>query len=143
MSSTSPGQCPLTEDQIKQAAESDYMNSEQLDFFKHRLLVLHESTEARIQEAKNQMASPPELNDDSDRASWEEECSTSLRILEREQKLLSKIRLSLQRIRSGSYGYCLESDEPIGIPRLLARPTTEYCAEVKARIEYKEQVYRD
>lgn len=143
MKTTSLGQCTLTEDQIKQAAESDYMNTEQLDFFKHQLLLLHESTEARIQEAKSQMASPPELNDDSDRTSWEEECSTSLRILDREQKLLSKIRQSLERIRSGTYGYCLESDEPIGIPRLLARPTAEYCAEVKARMEYREQSYRD
>ncbi|BFM17734.1 RNA polymerase-binding protein DksA [Maricurvus nonylphenolicus] len=142
--STSPlAQCALTEEQIKQAPESDYMNEEQLEFFRCLLLELHESTKNRIQEAKRQMATPPEFNDENDRASWEEECSTSLRILDREQKLLPKISQSLERIRLGNYGYCLESDEPIGVPRLLARPTAEYCAEVKAQMEYKEQAYRD
>ena len=133
----------LTEDELRVAPESDYMNAEQLDFFRYRLVELHESTKERIQEAKNQMSSPPEFNDESDRASWEEECSTSLRILDREQKLLPKILQSLERIRLGAYGYCLESGEPIGIPRLLARPTAEYCADVKTVMEIRERAYRD
>ncbi|WP_339890082.1 TraR/DksA family transcriptional regulator [Neptuniibacter pectenicola] len=136
-------QCALTEEQIIKAPKSDYMNAAQLEFFRRRLTQLHETINERIQEAKHKMATPPELNDDSDRASWEEECSTSLRILDREQKLLPKIVQSLERIRLGTYGYCLESDEPIGIPRLLARPTAEYCADVKADRELKERIYRD
>ena len=115
--------CDLTEEQIKKAPESDYMNEQQLAFFKQRLIELHESTHERIKDSKKQLASPPELNDDNDRASWEEQNSISLRILDREQKLLPKIQLSLERIRSGRFGYCLESEEPIGIARLLVRPT--------------------
>ena len=132
----------LTQEQVLKAPASDYMNAEQLAFFKNLLIELHHSTSKRIEESKQAMASPPEFNDESDRASWEEECSTSLRILDREQKLLPKIVQSLERIRLGSYGYCLTSEEPIGIARLLARPTAEFCAEVKADMEFKEQAYR-
>ena len=133
----------LSEEQIKTAPESDYMNTEQLEFFKNRLLELHESTGVRIREAKEQMSSPLDTSDANDRASWEEQANIALRIVEREQKLLPKILQALERIRLGDYGYCLESGEPIGIPRLLARPTAEYCAEVKAVQELKEDHYRD
>jgi DnaK suppressor protein len=78
----------------------------------------------------------------SDRATWEEQSSISLRIVEREQKLLPKIKRSLTRIQSDDFGYCLESGEPIGIPRLLIRPTAEYSAEVKAIQEIKEHSYK-
>ena len=132
----------LTEKQVVNAPKSEYMNPEQLEFFRERLLDLHKSTSARIQEAKEQMLSPMDFSDPSDRATCEEESNIALRILEREQKLLPKIQQSLERIRSGDYGYCLESGEPIGIPRLLARPTAEYCAEVKLVKEFKEDQYR-
>jgi len=132
----------LSEKQIKEAPASHYMNEEQLDFFKCKLLELYESTEIRIQEARDQMAKPLDLSDVNDRASWEEQTNIALRIVEREQKLLPKIRQSLERIRLGAYGYCLESGEPIGIPRLLVRPTAEYCAEVKAVSELKENHYK-
>ncbi|MGH1486566.1 MAG: TraR/DksA C4-type zinc finger protein [Cellvibrionaceae bacterium] len=132
----------LSEEQIKKAPEENYMNEEQLAFFKNKLLELYESTVTRIQEVKDQMANPLDFSDANDRASWEEQSSIALRIVEREQKLLPKIRQSLERIRSGDYGYCLESGEPIGIPRLLARPTAEYCADVKAVSELKENHYK-
>ncbi|WP_299771524.1 TraR/DksA C4-type zinc finger protein [uncultured Pseudoteredinibacter sp.] len=131
----------LSEDQIKAAPDSDYMNEAQLEFFKQLLLDLYDSTSARIEQAKQQMATPIDLNDENDRASMEEQNSISLRIFEREQRLLPKIQQSLKRIREGDYGYCLESGDPIGIPRLLLRPTAEYCAEVKAIQETKEQLY--
>lgn len=143
MKELQPSECSLTEEQILKAPESDYMNVEQLAFFKKRLIELHESISERIDETKSQIANPPEFNDESDRASWEEECAISLRILDREQKLMPKILQSLERIRFGTYGYCLESDEPIGIPRLLARPTAEYCADIKNDMEFKERAYRD
>lgn len=129
----------LTEKKILASSESDYMNDEQLAFFKNRLIELHESTRARIVEARDQMASPMSSSDANDRASSEEQSAIALRIVEREQKLLPKIQQSIERIREGTYGYCLESGEPIGIPRLLARPTAEYCAEVKALKEIKER----
>lgn len=143
MNSSKPKSTMLTEKKILAAPASKYMDEEQLMFFKHRLIELHESTSKRISEAKALLASPQELHDENDRASWEEQNSISLRILDREQKLLPKIRQSLERIRLGDYGYCLESGEPIGIARLLARPTAEYCADVKALKETKENLYRD
>jgi DnaK suppressor protein len=66
-----------------------------------------------------------------------------MRIVDREQKLLPKIIKALERIRLGEFGYCKESGEPIGIPRLLARPTAEYCADVKVVKEIKEHVFKD
>ena len=132
----------LTEEQIKQAPESEYMNREQLEFFREKLLALHETTLERIRDAKDQMESPMDFSDPSDRASSEEQSNLALRIVDREQKLLPKIKQSLDRIRSGDYGYCIESGEPIGIPRLLARPTAEYCAEVKALKELRETHYQ-
>ncbi len=132
----------LTEEQIKEAADEDYMNEEQLQFFKELLIELHESTQARIQEFKDQIANPVELSDESDRATWEEQCAISFRIVEREQKLLPKIQQALERIRLADYGYCLESGEPIGIQRLLIRPTAEYCADIKTIKEIKEHFYK-
>lgn len=131
----------LTEKQILKAKAADYMNDEQLEFFRNRLVELHESTCVRIQEAKEQMHSPISFSDPNDRASCEEQASIALRIVEREQRLLPKIQKSLEAIRTGDYGYCLESGEPIGIERLLARPTAEYCAEVKTLKEMKEDHY--
>ena len=132
----------LSEKQILEAPESEYMNADQLEFFRQKLVELHDTTRARIQEAKDQMSAPIAESDPNDRASFEEQSMIALRIVDREQKLLPKIQQSLERIRVGDYGYCLESGEPIGIPRLLARPTAEYCAEVKALKEIKEHQYK-
>lgn len=128
----------LTEKQILDAPESDYMSPEQLEFFKGKLLDLHASTRTRIMEVKQQMEGPVGCSDENDRASYEEQSNIALRIVTREQKLLPKIQQALERIRQGEYGYCLESGDPIGIPRLLARLTAEFCTEIKAMKEIKE-----
>ncbi|GLX87331.1 RNA polymerase-binding transcription factor DksA [Thalassotalea loyana] len=128
----------LSKDEILSAPESDYMNQEQLFFFKQHLIDLHDSTRERIREAKEQMLNPPDLSDVSDRASWEEHIAILMRIVDREQRLLPKIQVALERIRLGEYGYCEETGEPIGIARLLARPTAEYCADVKLCQEMQE-----
>jgi len=133
----------LTEEKILKQPASKYMNQEQLDFFKEKLLELHKSTCQQIEDAKKRMVSPMDFSDPSDRASCEEQSSIALRIVDREQKLIPKIQQSLKRIRLGEYGYCMESGEPIGIPRLLARPTAEYGAEVKGLKEMKEYHYSD
>ncbi|KXF83430.1 TraR/DksA family transcriptional regulator [Enterovibrio coralii] len=133
----------MTEEEILKEPESNYMNEAQLAFFKQRLIDLHDATLARIQAAKDQMVSPMDFSDPNDRATSEEQSALALRIVEREQKLLPKIKLSLERIRLDTYGYCLETGEPIGIPRLLIRPTAEYCADVKALMEMKELQYKD
>lgn len=129
-------------EELLAAPESDYMNETQLAFFKQRLITLHDSTREHIRQAKEQIMSPPDLSDQSDRATWEEQCTLLMRIVDREQKLLPKIQQALERIRLGDYGYCLESGEPIGIARLLARPTAEYCADVKVFSEHKEHLFK-
>ena len=120
----------------------DYMNEAQLALFKRLLIELHDSTKERIKKFKDQISSPMELSDDSDRATWEEQCALSLRIVDREQKLLPKIQQALERIRLGEYGYCKESGEPIGIQRLLLRPTAEYCVDIKVLKEIKENSFK-
>ncbi|MCG7554473.1 MULTISPECIES: TraR/DksA family transcriptional regulator [Pseudoalteromonas] len=131
----------LSIQEIKAAPQSDYMNEQQCTFFRNYLIELHDITREHIRDAKAQLANRPELADISDRASWEEECAILMRIVDREQRLLPKIQDSLERIRLGEYGYCQESGEPIGIERLLARPTAEYCADVKQTKELTEHAY--
>ena len=131
-----------TEQQVIDAPEAEYMSDAQLAFFRQRLVELHDETRLRIQDAKEQMVIPSDLQDENDRASWEEQCAISMRIVDREQKLLPKIQQALERIRHGAYGYCMESGEPIGVKRLLVRPTAEYCADIKHFQEMKEHIYR-
>ena len=133
----------FTEQDLLQDDEENYMNENQLLFFKSRLTELHEKTLARIESAKEEMVRPIQFSDDGDRASFEEQANTALRIVDREQKLLSKIAKSLDRIRTKEFGYCLESGEPIGLKRLLARPTAEYCTEVKERMERRERQFKE
>lgn len=131
----------ISKDALLEASEDEYMNDDQLTFFETLLIDLKRQTMAHIEEVKVSLSSPPEVNDEVDRAQYEEESRLSLRILDRERKLLPKIDKSLRRIKDKSYGYCLETGEPIGIPRLLIRPVSEYCADVKTVNEGREQHY--
>lgn len=131
----------LTKEQLLKSPSSDYMNEAQQVFFRHLLVELHDTTRERIIDAKEQILNPPDLSDPSDRATWEEQCALLMRIVDREQKLLPKIQQALERIRIGEYGYCEETGEPIGIPRLLARPTAQFCADVKLCQELQEHAY--
>lgn len=132
----------LTKDNLLQAPADEYMNEAQLAFFRQLLEDLRRETMNRIEAAKQQLASPPEMNDEADRASYEEESRLALRIGDRERRLLPKIDAAVKRIPNRDYGYCLESGEPIGITRMLARPTAKLCAEVKTLNERKELTYR-
>lgn len=132
----------LTRDEILQAPADEYMNEGQLAFFRKLLEDLRSETMDSIEAAKQQLATPPEMNDEADRAAYEEESRLALRIVDRERRLLPKIESAIKRISTGDYGFCRESGEPIGIPRLLARPTAELCAEVKTLQERKELNYR-
>ena len=132
----------MTKEELLAAPEEDYMNEQQQAFFRQLLLDLREETVESMEKAKKQLSSPPEMNDEGDHAAYEEESRLSLRILDRERRLLPKIEDAIKRIAMGEYGYCIESGDPIGIPRLLARPTAEQSAEVKALNERKEQNFR-
>lgn len=133
----------LTEKQIKRAPKKDYMNAEQLAFFKQRLLELKQETIGHIEEARARLADAQRETDELDRALNEEENRLRLRIADRESKLLPKIDEALKRIEDGSYGWCEETGEPIGVDRLLLRPTATLCAEAKARQERLERNFRD
>lgn len=131
----------ITEAALLASAPDDYMNAAQLAFFEQRLHDLRRETIEHIDHARAALASPPEVNDDGDRAQYEEDARIALRIVDRERQLLPKIEQALKRIKRGEYGYCLESGEPIGIRRLLIRPTAELCADIKAINEEHEKRY--
>lgn len=133
----------LNEQELLAAPAEEYMNTDQLGFFRERLLLLRVETMASIEEAKQRLASPPETNDDADRAQYEEESRLLLRIVDRERRLLPKIDSALRRIERREYGYCEQTGEPIGIPRLLLRPTADLCADVKSLTEAKERFFSD
>jgi DnaK suppressor protein len=126
---------------LLQSSPVDYMNSKQLDFFRQRLLALKgeitRSALASVQHLRESEAP----SDEVDRATMEEEHALALRIRQREDKLLEKIEAALQRIEDGSYGYCEETGEPIGLPRLLARPTATLSIEAQERREQRQKLF--
>ncbi|NDL69825.1 RNA polymerase-binding protein DksA [Vreelandella alkaliphila] len=118
------------------------MNTTQLDFFRQRLLSERAELEAHLKEVKMAIASHERDSDEADQASFEEELRLALRQADRESRLMTNIDSALKRIESGEYGFCEETGEPIGIPRLLFRPTAKLCIEAKERQERKEHHYR-
>ncbi len=83
------------------------------------------------------------MPDPADRATIEEEHALELRTRDRERKLLKKVEQSLARIESGDYGWCEETGEPIGVPRLLARPTATLSLEAQQRRELRQKLFGD
>lgn len=119
-----------------------YMNDEQLAFFRRRLLADKARIEEHLGEIRAAMTSHERDSDELDQAAFEEELRLQLRQADRETRLLANIDAALRRIDAGDYGYCEESGEPIGIPRLLLRPTARLCMEAKERQEKRENHYR-
>jgi DnaK suppressor protein len=122
--------------------QADYMNAEQLAFFDARLLELRQETLDEIEASKVDI-NYERVSDVSDRATLEEEAQLALRLADRKRQLIPKIDKARQRIRQGDYGYCIESGEPIGIARLLIRPTAEYSTDIKNINEKRERRYED
>ena len=131
----------LSEAEIIKQAKSDYMSKDQLKFFKYRLLELQsqlrENADATTEHLRELAVAP----DPADRATLEEEHALELRARDRERKLLKKVDQALVRIEDGSYGYCEETGDPIGIQRLLARPTATLTIEAQERRELKQKMY--
>jgi len=121
-----------------------YMSKEQLEHFRHILqkwkqdLMLE--VDRTVSHMKDEAANFPDPND---RATQEEEFSLELRTRDRERKLIRKIDEALQRVEDGSYGYCLETGEPIGVKRLEARPVATLSLEAQERRERREKQYGD
>ena len=133
----------LTKEKILRAPKKNYMDKDQLSFFKTQLNELKKETLKHIKDAKDRLSNPPACSDEVDRAQHEIDSMLFLRIVERESKLLPKIDKALLRIKAGDYGYCLETGDPIGLERLISRPTAEFCAEVKSLNEEKEKHFAD
>lgn len=139
----SAGGSNLTEADMRRMPESAYMNDAQLDFFRQRLLQMRSEVVEREVDVKERLHQRESFADPADRATAEEEHWLDLRLRERESLLLRKIDESLRRIRDREYGYCEVTGEPIGIPRLLARPTATVSVDVKGQNEQIESQFRD
>jgi DnaK suppressor protein len=133
----------LTEEQILKMSEKDYMNEAQLAFFKARLQQLEKELLKNADETTEHLRETVVVPDPADRATIEEEHALELRTRDRERKLLKKVQQSLQSIETGDYGWCEETGEPIGVPRLLARPTATLSLEAQQRRELKQKMYGD
>ena len=133
----------LTEDQIRKMSDKDYMNDAQMEFFRHRLLQMRNEVLERELDVKERLHQREIFADPADRATAEEEHWLDLRLRERESLLLHKIDDTMRRIADKEYGYCEKTGDPIGIPRLLARPTATVCVDVKGQDERIESQFRD
>ncbi len=128
---------------LHKMSEADYMNEAQLAYFKAKLEGMRDEILDNARETGEHLKENEVFADPNDRATVEEENMLEQRVRDRERKLLKKITTALVRIEDGSYGYCLETGDPIGIPRLLARPTAELSIEAQEKHERLEKLYAD
>lgn len=133
----------LTEQELLAMPESDYMNAAQLEFFKHRLRQLEQEILANAGATTENLRETQFVPDPADRATIEEEHALELRTRDRERKLLKKVQQSIALIESGEYGWCEETGEPIGLSRLLARPTANLSLEAQERREKRQKMFGD
>ena len=140
---TTANQAVLTEDAILKMSEDDYMNDVQLEFFRDRLRQMERDIRNNAGETIEHLRETVIVPDPADRATIEEEHALELRTRDRERKLLKKIEQALAQIDSSDYGYCEETGDPIGIPRLLARPTATLSLEAQQRRELRQKLYGD
>jgi DnaK suppressor protein len=133
----------LTEAEILKMSDKDYMNEDQLAFFKNRLEQLQAEILRNAGQTTENLRETVIVPDPADRATIEEEHALELRTRDRERKLLKKVQQSLARIDSGDYGWCEETGEPIGIPRMLARPTATLSLEAQERRELRQKLFGD
>ncbi len=133
----------LTEQELLAMPEKDYMNDRQLAFFRHRLQEMEKELRSNAGETTEHLRETVVVPDPADRATIEEEHALELRTRDRERKLLKKVQAAIQRIDSGDYGWCEETGEPIGVARLLARPTATLSLEAQMRREIRQKMYGD
>ena len=135
---------PLLPPDYRPSEDEPFMNDFQLEYFRQKLLrwraeLLQESAET-LNHLQAESLHQPDL---TDRASMETDHALELRTRDRERKLISKIDAALVRIEEGSYGFCEETNEPIGIRRLEARPIATLSLEAQERHERLERTHRD
>jgi len=128
-----------TEAELLKMPESEYMNERQLGFFRDRLRQLEQEILSNAGATTEHLRETQFVPDPADRATIEEEHALELRTRDRERKLLKKVQQSIARIDSGEYGWCEETGEPIGLRRLLARPTATLSLEAQERREMRQK----
>ncbi len=133
----------ISQEQLLAQPADDYMNDAQQQFFRALLLQQRSELQARIADEFEGLRERETSSDPADIGSAEEQRQWQLRLLEREKKLLDKIDEALDRLARGEYGWCIETGEPIGLKRLLLRPTASLCIEAKERQEQREKHLRN
>lgn len=134
----------LADQDITAMPDAEYMNDVQLAFFRRKLMLLKADMLANAGETTEHLREDTVVvPDPADRATIEEEHALELRTRDRERKLLKKIEQAIARIDSGDYGYCEETGEPIGVGRLMARPTASLSLEAQQRRELKQKMFGD
>jgi DnaK suppressor protein len=134
----------LTDADVIAMPDDEYMNDTQLAFFRLKLSVLKKDILSNAGETTEHLREETVVvPDPTDRATIEEEHALELRTRDRERKLLKKIEQSIVRIDAGEYGYCDETGEPIGVGRLLARPTANLSLEAQQRRELRQKMFGD
>ena len=133
----------LTAEEILKMPEDDYMNAQHLEFFRRRLTDLEKELRANADQTTVNLRETTVVPDPADRATIEEEHALELRTRDRERKLLKKVQAAIKRIDDGDYGYCEETGDPIGVARLMARPTATLSLEAQQRRELKQKMYGD
>ncbi|MDD3610371.1 MAG: RNA polymerase-binding protein DksA [Halothiobacillaceae bacterium] len=128
----------------KPSDDEEYMSPQQLEYFRQKLLTwkqeLMEEADSTINHLREENWQEPDIND---RASLEADAALELRTRDRYRKLANKIDKALQRISDGTYGWCEETGDPIGLKRLEARPIATLTIEAQERHERLERVHRD
>ncbi len=134
----------LVDSEVMAMPDSEYMNEKQTAYFRHKLVLLKQDMHNNAGETTEHLRTDTVVTPDpADRATIEEEHALELRTRDRERKLLKKIEQSINRIDAGDYGFCDETGEPIGVGRLLARPTATLSLEAQQRRELKQRMFGD
>lgn len=133
----------LTAEEILQMSEDDYMDERQLAFFRNLLVQMEKELRQNADQTTVNLRETTVVPDPTDRATIEEEHALELRTRDRERKLLKKVEAAIRRIDEGEYGYCEETGDPIGVARLMARPTATLSLEAQQRRELKQKMYGD
>lgn len=131
---------PLTEKALLAMPARSYMNAAQLDFFRDLLRKQRQDLLDNATMTIDHLRDGEAEADPNDRATIEEENSIELRIRDRERKMLPRVEAALRRIDTGQFGFCEETGEPIGLKRLLARPTTAFSLEAQERHESRQRI---
>ena len=132
----------IEREQILAMSPENYMNPVQKDFFRRLIRYERQDVINHIEQMKQQLQDNPETGDEGDIALREEYLRLIFRQIDRESRLLPKYDAALMRLETGEYGFCRDTGEPIGLQRLLLRPTAELSIEAKTKEEKVEVQYR-